>query len=61
MVEYRVWRSMVAETPEKRALAPSDWMIRRPMERGPTRGGGGTSKVVGKDMLAAELKAKAGR
>ncbi|KAJ6917252.1 hypothetical protein NC652_019580 [Populus alba x Populus x berolinensis] len=61
VVEYRVWRSIVAETPEKRALAPSDWMIRRPMERGPTRGRGGTSKVVGKDMLAAELKAKAGR
>ena len=61
MVEYKVWRRMVAETPEKRAAAPSDWMIRTPMERGPTRGGGGSSKVVVGEMVAVELNAKAGR
>uniref|UniRef100_A0A6N2MHX8 Uncharacterized protein n=1 Tax=Salix viminalis TaxID=40686 RepID=A0A6N2MHX8_SALVM len=61
VVEYRVWRRRVAEIPEKRAAAPSVWMIRTPMERGPTRGGGGASKVVGKEMLAVELNEKGGR
>ncbi|KAF9663361.1 hypothetical protein SADUNF_Sadunf17G0041800 [Salix dunnii] len=61
VVEYRVWRRRVAEIPEKRAAAPSDWMIRTPMERGPTRGGAGSSKVAGREMEAVELNAKAGR
>ncbi|CAK7355142.1 unnamed protein product [Dovyalis caffra] len=47
---------MVAEISEKRAAVPLDWMISRLMERGPALDGGGTSKVVGKEMLAVELK-----